>query len=111
MLATEPLSGATASFTTSSLSLGGHDISAIYSGDPDFLPSTSADSTQQVNSLSTTNLQSAINSAKLGEPGHPLGIRYQLAHQHARCDLEPAIRCHRSGIRESWKWGSLPAVG
>src|SRR5262249_37685415 len=37
-----PVSGGTASYTTSSLSIGGHTITAVYSGDTKFLTSTSS---------------------------------------------------------------------
>jgi hypothetical protein len=41
-LAMVQLAGGSASFTTSALSLGGHTLTAAYSGDPNFLPSASA---------------------------------------------------------------------
>jgi hypothetical protein len=41
-LATVPLSGLTASFTTATLTIGQHTITAIYSGDAVYLPATSA---------------------------------------------------------------------
>src|SRR5262249_54182286 len=43
------LSGGTATFTTSSLSTGAHSITAAYSGNASFAPSTSAPVTQTVN--------------------------------------------------------------
>jgi hypothetical protein len=63
-LDTETLSGGTASFTTAALAVGSHSITAVYSGDPDHFTSTSAALTQQVNDLTSTNLQSVITSAQ-----------------------------------------------
>jgi hypothetical protein len=53
-LDTEPLSGGTAAFTTSALSVGSHDITVVYSGDSLFAPSTSAVLTQTVNEVGST---------------------------------------------------------
>jgi sugar lactone lactonase YvrE len=41
-LSSTPLAAGSAAFTTSSLALGTHSLSAVYSGDANFLPSTSA---------------------------------------------------------------------
>jgi hypothetical protein len=49
VLATVPLAGATAAFTTSALSAGVHVITADYTGDVDDSPSTSALVNQVVN--------------------------------------------------------------
>ena len=49
VLATVPLAGATAAFTTSALSVGVHAITADYGGDADDAPSTSAPVNQVVN--------------------------------------------------------------
>ena len=63
-----PLTGATASFSTSSLSVGPHSITAAYSGDANFLSSTTASAlTQTVNKASTTmTVGSSANPATLG---------------------------------------------
>jgi hypothetical protein len=42
VIATQPLSGGTASITSSGLALGNHSITAVYSGDGDFQGSTSS---------------------------------------------------------------------
>ena len=48
--------------------MGSHSITAIYSGDPDFLPSTSATLTQTVNQdPTTTNLGSSANPSVSGQ--------------------------------------------
>jgi len=52
-LDTEPLSGGMAAFTTSSLAIGSHGMTAQYSGDAKSAPSTSAVLTQQVNGAVT----------------------------------------------------------
>jgi hypothetical protein len=50
-IGTVPLSGGSATFTTSALSLGSHTLSAVYSGDTNFLAGTSAPLGQSVQSL------------------------------------------------------------
>ncbi|HBI42411.1 MAG TPA: hypothetical protein DDY78_06060 [Planctomycetales bacterium] len=58
----------TATFTTSSLSLGDHTITATYSGDPAFTASASAALTQTVeNEPTTTTLTSNINPSVPGQ--------------------------------------------
>jgi hypothetical protein len=47
-LAVQPVSGGTAAFTTSTLTLGNHTITAVYSGDALLLPSWAAPLIQQV---------------------------------------------------------------
>ncbi len=64
----ETLSGGTASYTTSALSLDGHSITAQYAGNTDFTGSTSTAVAQTVNQDgSTTNLLSSANPAVLGQ--------------------------------------------
>lgn len=65
-LGTASLSGAQAAFTVSSLSVGPHSITAAYSGDSNFLASTSSALSQVVNQASTaTALTSSANSPTL----------------------------------------------
>src|SRR5574338_1008562 len=68
ILGTGTISANTASITTSSLSPGGHSITATYSGDSNFNPSTSPVLTQTVNNASqvdsTTTVSSNRNPAK-----------------------------------------------
>jgi hypothetical protein len=54
-----PISGGRAVFTTSTLTLGSHSITAAYSGNIDFKPSTSAAVSQAVGQASTTTHLSA----------------------------------------------------
>jgi hypothetical protein len=54
LLGSGPVSGTTATFTTSALSVGGHSITAVYDADANYAPSTSAAITQTVNPLPTT---------------------------------------------------------
>ena len=62
-LGTASLSGAQAAFTVSSLSVGTHSIAAAYSGDTNFLASTSSALSQIVNQASTvTSLTSSASS-------------------------------------------------
>lgn len=57
-----------ATFTTSALNAGTHTITAMYSGDTNFAPSTSPDFTQTVNKANTsTLLQSSANPSNLGQ--------------------------------------------
>jgi Bacterial Ig-like domain (group 3)/MBG domain (YGX type)/NHL repeat len=60
VLDTEALGGGTASFTTSTLAVGPHTITAVYSGDSNFMAGTSAALTQQVNNLLPSNLQTVV---------------------------------------------------
>jgi hypothetical protein len=67
-LATMNLSDATATYTTSSLSVGAHAITAVYSGDGNFETSTSAAVNQGVNQDKTaTALSSSANTAAHGQ--------------------------------------------
>ncbi|MFY9226455.1 MAG: FG-GAP-like repeat-containing protein [Blastocatellia bacterium] len=62
------LSGGQASFPISSFSTGNHTIFATYSGNSDFLASTSAIFTQTVNQATTsTILSSSLNPSTLGQ--------------------------------------------
>ena len=63
VLATVPLAGATAAFTTSALSVGVHAITADYAGDVDDAPSTSAPVNQ------------VVNGGGGGGPQPPSGVR------------------------------------
>jgi hypothetical protein len=57
-----------ASFTTAALTVGGHALSALYSGDPNFSPSASPVFTEQVNKAGTTlMLQLSANPAASGQ--------------------------------------------
>jgi hypothetical protein len=66
-LGTSPLSGGSASLNTSALTVGGHSITAVYSGDPSFGGSTSPAHSHTVNPASTsTSLASAPNPSTFG---------------------------------------------
>jgi len=54
LLGSSPLSGTTATFTTSALGVGGHSITAVYGGDANYATSTSAAITQTVAPAPTT---------------------------------------------------------
>ena len=61
-LATRPLSGNVATFTTFSLTVGSHAIRAVYNGDTNFATSASTILTQVVNQTgTTTTLTSSLN--------------------------------------------------
>ncbi len=65
---TESLSGGTAEYTTSALSVSGHFITAQYLGSTDFAASTSTAFTQTVNQDGTgTALSTSLNPAVLGQ--------------------------------------------
>jgi hypothetical protein len=69
VLGTEPVSGGTASFTTSSLSAAAHSITAEYGGDANNIASTSAPLTQTVTMAgSTVALASSLNPSQAGQP-------------------------------------------
>jgi hypothetical protein len=67
-LATVPVSNNQARFSTSSLATGTHSIDASYSGDANFLASTSTTLLETINAASTTaRLTSSRNPSALGE--------------------------------------------
>ncbi|MDF3293221.1 beta strand repeat-containing protein, partial [Streptomyces silvisoli] len=69
LVGTGTLSGGVATLSTSSLSVGSHSLSAVYSGDADFTGSTSPVDTQTVNQAATsTALVSAPDPSVFGEP-------------------------------------------
>ncbi len=60
-LSTVAISSGQAQFSTSSLALGSHSITASYTGDTNYLPSTSAILTETINTtVTTTNLISSM---------------------------------------------------
>jgi hypothetical protein len=62
------LTGGIASLTTSSLAVGTHVITAVYSGDPSFTGSTSSPLTQTVNAIGTaTALTSSLDPSQFGQ--------------------------------------------
>ena len=67
-LATESISDGQAKFTTSSLDGGLHAITASYSGDETFQPSTSAALNQVVRAETSTRLTSSLNPSRPGQP-------------------------------------------
>ncbi len=69
LLGSSPLSGGTATFTTSALSVGAHSITAVYGGDANYTASTSAAITQTVNPLATTTTVATSGSPSIfGSP-------------------------------------------
>jgi hypothetical protein len=68
-LATAAIVNGQAALNTSSLSAGTHSITASYSGDTNYLPSSSATITKTVNQASTTlKLTSGVNPSGLDQP-------------------------------------------
>jgi hypothetical protein len=58
-----------ATFTTSALAVGSHSITAVYSGDSDFVTSTSSSVREKINKASTTTtLSSSVNPSSFGQP-------------------------------------------
>jgi hypothetical protein len=69
VLDTCTLSGNQATFTTSSLILGAHSITASYGADTNFLPSTSPVLKENITSSpTTTTLSSSLNPSTYGQP-------------------------------------------
>ena len=67
-LSTVTLVGGVASFNTGALSVGSHSITVVYSGNGNFLTSTSAKLTQTVKKANTTTkLTSSLNPSKKGQ--------------------------------------------
>ncbi len=56
-----------ATFTTSSLAIGSHSITASYSGDSNFLSSTSLSVTQTVGNTTSTGIASSLNPSVVGQ--------------------------------------------
>jgi Bacterial Ig-like domain (group 3) len=68
ILATQPMTAGVATFSTSTLALGAHSITAVYGGDSNYITSTSTAVDQEINQASTTTaLTSSIESSFLGE--------------------------------------------
>jgi hypothetical protein len=69
VLGTAALSGGSTVLRTQTLGVGNHSLTAVYSGDVNFLPSTSAARAQQVaKAASTTALSSTPSTAQLHQP-------------------------------------------
>ena len=67
-LGVAPVSGDVATITTSTLAVGNHSISAVYSGDTNFVGSAASPMTQVVTkAAATTTLVSSINPARSGK--------------------------------------------
>ena len=65
----QPLVGGTASCNVTYAGVSTHTITAMYSGDPNFIGSTSAVATQTINPASTsTSLASSVNPSVTGQP-------------------------------------------
>jgi hypothetical protein len=68
LINTSPLVAGVATFSTGSLTVGAHSITAVYSGDSNFATSTSAPVTQTVNqAATTTTLGSNANPSVFGQ--------------------------------------------
>jgi probable HAF family extracellular repeat protein len=67
LLSTQPIKGNKATFTTSTLGVGLHNITAQYVGDADFAASTSAVLTQTVNQAATTTTVTGPNNSVVGQ--------------------------------------------
>lgn len=65
VLGTGRLSGGTATFTTASMAVGSHSITAVYSGDVNFVASTSHSLTQTVSQSTTTTKLSKNSTAAI----------------------------------------------
>ena len=66
-LATEPVSGGVATLTTTSLASGTHSLSAVYSGDANFITSTSNTVTETIGGIVTPTLTVAPPNPVLGQ--------------------------------------------
>jgi hypothetical protein len=67
-LGSSPVSSGQAKFTPTSLSVGSHSITAVYSGDRNFTTSTNSTLSQKVNkALTTTTVTAAPNPSTLGQ--------------------------------------------
>jgi len=78
-LGTGTLSGGTATFVTSNLSVGAHTLSAVYSGNLNFNVSTSANLTQTVNKGTTTTTLNSNNNPSIFGQGVILTVNVAVA--------------------------------
>ncbi len=69
-LGSGPLSGGTATYTTSALTVGSHSITAVYSGDTNFATSTSVAITQNVGQATST--PTVVSSSPTSTYGNPV---------------------------------------
>jgi sugar lactone lactonase YvrE len=84
MLAMEPLSTAGgATFTTNALTVGAHGLSAVYAGDTNFLPSTSAIANLIVGDASDFTLGSAGTTSQSVPAGSAATFNFSVAMQGA----------------------------
>jgi hypothetical protein len=67
-LGTGTVSSGVATYTTSSLAIGSHSITAVYSGDSNYNTSTSSKLTQTVEQTSSTTVSSSTNPAPANAP-------------------------------------------
>jgi sugar lactone lactonase YvrE len=82
-LSVVPLSAGAASFTTSSLALGAHNLSASYSGDANFLPSSSATANLAVGPTSDFTLTATGSTAQSIPAGSAVTYSFSVAMQGA----------------------------
>jgi predicted secreted protein len=68
VLGSVTLNGSSAVFSTSSLAAGTHTISAVYSGDSNYLTSTSSTIAQSIQTASSITLLSLQNPSPVGQP-------------------------------------------
>lgn len=68
VLGTSPLSGGSATYINNALSVGSHDITAVYAGDSAYSGSTSSTLTQTINKADTTTaVISSLNPSTVGD--------------------------------------------
>ncbi len=99
VLATVPLSGGKASYTTSTLLGGTHSITVAYGGVASFTASTSSPALAQVVGLAaTTNSDTATGSGTFGAPSTPVSVRIPYAGQVAPTGTITLTDTHNNNV-------------
>jgi sugar lactone lactonase YvrE len=79
MLAAVPLAAGGATFTTSTLTLGTHTLTAVYSGDANFLPSTSAIASIVVGTASDFSMTATGTTTQIVPAGSAVTFSFSMA--------------------------------
>ena len=93
MIGTATLAAGAAAFTTSSLSLGTHTVTASYGGTAGFAASTSSALTQTVQT--STRQRAAARAAGCGQQGGGAGLGRCVRGRRRRCDRRRLCRRRR----------------
>jgi hypothetical protein len=113
VLASVPLSAGAAAFSTNSLALGTHSLSAMYSGDSNFLPSTSAAASIVVGTTSSFTLTATGATSQSVPAGNAATFNFSVAMQGAAMasPITLAVQGTPLGATASFSPSYLPPGG